>query len=59
MLYNSNKQVLGANVVDTYARWLPQQAPASPVTIAVVGGSIALVAVILIVKARKKKGKRK
>jgi len=59
MLYNSNKQVLGANVIDKYARYLPQQSPMNMTTVAIVGGSIALVAVVLIVKARKKKGKRK
>ena len=71
MLYNSGSrnqvrslsgvEVLGANVVDAYARYLPQQAPANPVTIAIVGGSLALVAVVLVVKhyKGKKKGKKK
>lgn len=62
MVYVSSRpQVLGANVVDAYQRYIVQQPPLNVTTVAIVGGSLALVATVLIVKnmKSKKRGKRK
>ena len=56
MIYNSrSQQMLGTNIVDTYARYLPQQAPISMTTVAIIGGSLALIAVVIVVKQIKSK----
>lgn len=60
MLYTSHTQnMLGTNIVDAYSRYVVQAPPPKMTTIAIVGGSIALVATIAIVKTYKGKRKRK
>jgi hypothetical protein len=58
MVYNRN-QVVGANESPWYQRYIPQQAPLDTTTMFVIGGSVALVATVLIVKQVKSKKKRK
>lgn len=43
-----------------YQRWVPQQAPKmKPETIALLGGSVALVAVVIFMKNRKKRKRKR
>lgn len=59
MIYSNASQALGETPDYAFQRYIVRQPPLNVTTVAIVGGSLALVATVLVVKKYRGKKKRK